>query len=64
MNKDKINRINELAKLSKERELTEDERKEQQALRQEFLKAIRADVRGQLESIEFVDQALKLLNGK
>jgi uncharacterized protein YnzC (UPF0291/DUF896 family) len=55
MNKDKINRINELAKLSKERELTEDERKEQQTLRQEFLKAIRADVRGQLESIEFVD---------
>lgn len=55
MEKTKINRINELAKLSKERTLTPEEKEEQQALRKEFIKEIRADVRSQLESIEIVD---------
>ena len=43
MEKEKINRINQLAK------------SEQQELRKEFIKEIRADVRSQLESIEIVD---------
>ena len=55
MKKEKINRINQLAKLSKERALTAEEKSEQQELRKEFIKEIRADVRSQLESIEIVD---------
>ena len=56
MEKEKINRINQLAKLSKERALTAEEKSEQQELRKEFIKEIRADVRSQLESIEIVDE--------
>ena len=37
MNKEKIQRINELAKLSKERQLTVSEAEEQQALRKEYI---------------------------
>lgn len=55
MEKKKIARINELAKLSKERNLSSEEREEQHRLRQEFLKEIREEVRSQLESIEIVD---------
>jgi uncharacterized protein YnzC (UPF0291/DUF896 family) len=51
----KIDRINELARLSKERSLTPEEKEEQQQLRKEFLAGIRREVRSQLESIEFVD---------
>ena len=46
MNKEKIDRINELGRLSKERELTEDERLEQKALREEYLKEVRAALKG------------------
>ena len=45
MEKIKIDRINELARLSKQRELTEEEKKEQKALREEYL----AEVRSQLK---------------
>lgn len=55
MEKAKLNRINELAHKSKAEGLTEEERKEQHELRQEFLDEIRADVRASLESIEIVD---------
>ena len=37
MDKIKIDRINELGRLSKQRELTEDEKKEQKKLREEYL---------------------------
>ena len=46
MEKQKIDRINELGRLSKERELTEDERLEQKALREEYLKEVRAALKG------------------
>ena len=52
MEKEKINRINQLAKLSKERALTAEEKSEQQELRKEFIKEIRADVRSQLEVLK------------
>ena len=42
MEKIKIDRINELARISKTRELTEDEKAEQAALRAEYLKEFRA----------------------
>ena len=50
-----INRINELAKLSKERELTQDELVEQTNLRKEYIKQFRAGFRQHLEGIRVVD---------
>ena len=46
MEKEKIDRINELARLSKERALSEEEKKEQKALREEYLKYVRQTLRG------------------
>ena len=46
MDKIKIDRINELGRFSKERELTEEERAEQKALREEYLAYVRAQLRG------------------
>ena len=46
MEKEKIDRINELAREAKVRELTESERAEQAALRQEYLSYVRATLRG------------------
>lgn len=54
--KELIDRINELAAKAKTPEgLTEEELKERDSLRQEYIKAIRARVKSQLENIEFVD---------
>ena len=57
MEKEKIDRINELAHKSKETGLSESEKEEQKALRQEFLAEIKADFRATLESIEFVEES-------
>ena len=46
MEKEKVDRINELGRLSTERELTEEEKAEQKALREEYLKYVRATLRG------------------
>ncbi len=46
MEKIKIDRINELAALSKKRELTEAEKAEQKSLREEYIKEFRAAIRG------------------
>ena len=45
MDKIKVDRINELARLAKERELTEDEKAEQKALREEYLAYVRSQLR-------------------
>ena len=51
-----IARINELAAKQKTDEgLTDEEEAEQKELRQQYLKAIRENVKSQLERIEFVD---------
>lgn len=55
MEEAKIKRINELAKKAKAEGLTEKERKEQHALRQEYLDAVRKSLRAQLQNIEFVE---------
>ncbi len=47
MEKEKIDRINELARLKKERELTESELSEQKALREEYLAYVRRTLRGE-----------------
>ncbi len=48
MNDAQIARINELARLKKERDLTKDEAKEQQKLRKMFLQNVRSQVTTQL----------------
>ena len=48
-------RINELARKSKKEGLTDVEKEEQKVLRQEFLAAFRANLKDQLDHIEFVD---------
>ena len=46
MDKTKIDRINELGRISKQRELTEEERAEQKALREEYLAYVRSQLHG------------------
>lgn len=49
-------RINELAAISRERELTPEEKEEQATLRKEYLAAFRANMRSQLDNTYFVDK--------
>lgn len=51
-----LDRINELAKLKKERELTDSEIAEQKVLREKFLEDFRARFKAQLDNIELVDE--------
>jgi len=55
LEKEKMNRINELARAKKERELTEEETAEQAALRSEYLKKFREHFKAHLDNIEFKD---------
>ena len=50
MEQKKIDRINQLAKLSRERELTEGEKAEQAALREEYVSVMRKSLERQLDS--------------
>ena len=55
--KEKIDRINELARKAKTEEgLTEEETVERALLRQEYIDAFRENLRSQLENIEFVEK--------
>ena len=51
ISKEKIDRINYLSKKSKESALTIEEKKEQDLLRKEYLKAIRKNFKSTLDSI-------------
>jgi len=55
ISKEKIERINYLAKKSKLEGLNEAERKEQQMLRKEYLASFRKNFKKQLDNIEIVD---------
>ena len=63
MEKAKLERINELARLSKERKLTDDERAEQYELRQEYLNEIRLSFGAMLDNtvIQYPDGSRKSL---
>ncbi len=63
MEKAKIERINALAKKAKEEGLTEEERAEQKALREEYIKDFRASFRGILENtvIQYPDGSRETL---
>lgn len=50
-----IQRINELYRKSKADGLTEEEKNEQQLLRRAYIDAVKANLRGHLDRIEFVD---------
>lgn len=57
MTKEKIDRINELARKSRTAEgLTAEEKAEQAALRQEYRDGVKANLEGQLKNIEIVDK--------
>lgn len=49
MDKAKIDRINELGRLAKERELTPEELAERQALREEYIAFFRAQIRSEVK---------------
>lgn len=55
MDEKKIERINELYHKSKGEGLSEEEKKEQQALRQEYLASIRNNIRSQLDHVTVVN---------
>ena len=56
MTQEKIARINALAKKSREGDLTDEERAEQAALRQEYVQAMKASLKAQLYSAETIDE--------
>ncbi len=56
MTSEKIDRINELARKAKQAGLTEEEKAEQQALRQEYVQSIRADLRQTLDRVRIVEK--------
>ena len=55
MNQSKIDRINGLARKSRAEGLTEEERKEQELLRKEYIANVRRNLRAQLDSIDVVN---------
>jgi uncharacterized protein YnzC (UPF0291/DUF896 family) len=52
----RIKRINELAKLAKQRTLTDAEKQEQALLRAQYLEEFRNRLRAQLETIQIVEE--------
>ena len=55
MTEEKIDRINTLAHKAKSVGLTEDEKKEQAALRREYIDSVKASLVGQLENTYIYD---------
>lgn len=56
MEESRIQRINELYHKSKKEGLTEEERVEQANLRSEYIQAVRANLRGQLNNMSILNQ--------
>lgn len=66
MEQSKLDRINELARLSKTRPLNAEEKKEQDKLRKEYIALVHNNLRGQLNNISIVepDGSIHLLKPK
>lgn len=66
MDQKKLDRINELARKSKVEELTEEEKLEQKALREEYIRDFRASMRGILNNTTIVspDGSRENLSGR
>ena len=56
MEKEKMERISHLSRKERTNGLTDEEKKEQAALRQEYLEAIRKSLTGTLENTYLVDE--------
>lgn len=56
LDKEQMERINELAKKKKEEGLTEEETIEQEKLRQAYLKSFRSGMRNHIEGLKIVDK--------
>lgn len=52
---DKLNRLNELAKKKKLGTITEEELKEQQVLREEYLMTFRESMKNTIENVKVID---------
>ncbi|ASF28971.1 MULTISPECIES: DUF896 domain-containing protein [Bacillus amyloliquefaciens group] len=55
ISKEKIARINELAQKAKSNTLTDEEKAEQQKLRQEYLTGFRSSMKNTLKSVKVID---------
>lgn len=55
LEKSRLDRINELAKKAKTEGLTEEEKKEQEQLRKEYIEKFRENFKGHLKKIKFVE---------
>jgi len=55
LSKDKLNRINELARKSKKEGLSTEEKSEQKNLREEYLKNVRKSFKNQLKTTTIID---------
>lgn len=62
MDKQKINRINELYRKSKAEGLTDAEKKEQKLLRQEYIEAVRGNLLAQLNNIDIEEKDGTVVN--
>ncbi|HIX59246.1 MAG TPA: DUF896 domain-containing protein [Candidatus Blautia gallistercoris] len=62
MDIEKIDRINTLAHKAKSVGLTEEEKKEQTRLRQEYIAAIRMNLRSQLDNIDVQEKDGSIVN--
>ncbi len=56
MTEELLKRINELAKKSKEDTLTDEEKQEQQALRQQYIEEFKQGVKNTLNNVYIVDE--------
>ena len=59
---EKLTRINELARKAKAEGLTSAETKERDALRREYIEAVRANLRGQLNNISIQEKDGSITN--
>lgn len=62
MEEQKIKRINELYRKSKAEGLSSEERKEQKLLREEYLEAVRGNLRSQLNNIDIKEKDGRIIN--
>ncbi len=56
MNQEKIERINALYRKSKAEGLTEEEKKEQDLLRKEYIASVKSNLRNQLNNIDVINE--------
>lgn len=62
MNQEKIERINALYRKSKAERLTEEEKKEQDLLRKEYIASVKSNLRSQLNNIDVINEQGKVEN--